>query len=387
MGRARKLLILVCLNVVVGVVVLEVGVRWLGLVPDQFFMPDATTGVSHIPRKVGRWTSSGFDVQIRINAHGFRDREREERKPAGTWRAVVLGDSITEAFQVPLEQTFVSVLERRLNTPAHPAEVLNLGISSIGTAQEYLVFKRYGVRYSPNLVILAFFTANDFRNNSRRLESDAHLRYPVPTREGGLARDGNGDIVFTQASHSGALKGFLRANVRSYRFLSDTAKGIEPVLRAFYRRADSGKIADTTDADDRSYGVYRRDPSPAWQEAVAITFDMIEELDRIVRRSGATLFVLVVPGPWEVDPVWAGRTPMTGDGWSVERPERLLMEFLKSRRLPALAVSDVFREYVRRGTDVYSPHDGHLSAAGHRLVGDRLAEALEPQGLAPSGRQ
>ena len=51
---------------------------------------------------------------VRINSHGFRDRERSYDKPEGTSRIVVLGNSWTEALQVPLEKTCPALLESDL---------------------------------------------------------------------------------------------------------------------------------------------------------------------------------------------------------------------------------------------------------------------------------
>src|SRR5271166_3750959 len=44
--------------------------------------------------------------RIRINELGFRDKERRYDKPADTVRIAVLGNSWTEALQVPIEKTY-----------------------------------------------------------------------------------------------------------------------------------------------------------------------------------------------------------------------------------------------------------------------------------------
>jgi len=43
-------------------------------------------------------------------------------------------------------------------------------VSSYGTAQELLNYRYYGSKYSPDMVMLAFFAGNDVRNNSKALE-------------------------------------------------------------------------------------------------------------------------------------------------------------------------------------------------------------------------
>src|SRR5262245_11300165 len=68
------------------------------------------TGDPHLGWKL-RPGAEGFVMNetrqyVRINRAGFRDREREIQKAAHTIRIAVLGNSWTEALQVPLGGTF-----------------------------------------------------------------------------------------------------------------------------------------------------------------------------------------------------------------------------------------------------------------------------------------
>src|SRR5947207_3009658 len=75
------------------------------------------------------WVVDEAKQYVRINHAGFRDQERYIEKPAHTIRIAVLGNSWTEALQVPLESTFCAVAERELARCAAAAgskvEVLN----------------------------------------------------------------------------------------------------------------------------------------------------------------------------------------------------------------------------------------------------------------------
>ena len=51
----------------------------------------------------------------RINSAGLRDREHPKAKPPNTVRVAVLGDSMTEALQVPVERAYWSVFSRELS--------------------------------------------------------------------------------------------------------------------------------------------------------------------------------------------------------------------------------------------------------------------------------
>ena len=88
-------------------------------------------------------------VPVSINSHGLRDREYSEMRPADTCRIVMLGDSTTFGWGVPIEQTVAKILERDLNRLAAPGydhfETLNAGVGNYGTVQElnhYLTYDR-----------------------------------------------------------------------------------------------------------------------------------------------------------------------------------------------------------------------------------------------------
>src|SRR5207249_996863 len=68
-------------------------------------------------------------------------------------------------------------------------EVLNLGQSGFGTADEYVRYLNFGIRYDPDIVILAFLTGNDFRNNSRFLNAGELGPYYVFDKQGDLVLD------------------------------------------------------------------------------------------------------------------------------------------------------------------------------------------------------
>lgn len=109
-----------------------------------------------------------------INSQGFRDHECSEQKPAGTFRIVVLGDSIAWGHMLPLDQTFAKQLEARLNAKFdHKFEVLNFGVSGYSTQQEVELYRVRASRFHPDLVIVCY-CLNDFGESS--VESTALKR-------------------------------------------------------------------------------------------------------------------------------------------------------------------------------------------------------------------
>ncbi|MFH1463480.1 MAG: SGNH/GDSL hydrolase family protein [Pseudomonadota bacterium] len=91
------------------------------------------------------------------NALGYRDREHARAKPADTQRVVVIGDSIAEGWGVArFEDTFPSLLEQGFRRSGTAAEVINLGVSGYGPAQEVATLELRGLAYDPDVVVMAW---------------------------------------------------------------------------------------------------------------------------------------------------------------------------------------------------------------------------------------
>ena len=102
-----------------------------------------------------------MSVDVNTNSLGLRDLERTSEKPAGVYRILVLGDSITFGWGVPFEQTYCQVLEKRLNAdpplPGKRFEVINTGVGNLNTSMEVTWFTTEGYRLQPDMVLLGWF--------------------------------------------------------------------------------------------------------------------------------------------------------------------------------------------------------------------------------------
>jgi lysophospholipase L1-like esterase len=105
-----------------------------------------------VPGAVGE----AFRGYVKINSAGFRDDEYTVEKSEGTYRIVALGDSITFGMKFPIEDRFTEQLERRLQSEGRRVEVLNLGVAGYDTIQEVAFLEKAGVRFEPDLVVVAF---------------------------------------------------------------------------------------------------------------------------------------------------------------------------------------------------------------------------------------
>ena len=100
------------------------------------------------------------------NSLGFRDREHPVEKPPGRKRIVVLGDSLTAGLWVEKdEDVFPAVLERNLAAAGRAIDVLNFGVLGYNTQQEVETLREKGLRYGPELVVLAYCLNDRWRDD------------------------------------------------------------------------------------------------------------------------------------------------------------------------------------------------------------------------------
>lgn len=156
------------LSLAAALVLVELWVRWQWD-PTRgtpgFFVADAQLGQRLLPGYDG-WFAG---VPVHINALGFRDpREYELRKRPGTFRILVLGDSVTFGHGAVYEATYPFLLEQRLRAwrPEVDWQVWNLGVPGYNTSQELAYLERVGPEYQPDLVIVGVFE-NDLQDHGR----------------------------------------------------------------------------------------------------------------------------------------------------------------------------------------------------------------------------
>ena len=125
-------------------------------------------------RNIANWKASTFGQALTTNSKHLRDREYEYQKPSNRKRILVLGDSFVWGYGVADRDIFTEVLESRFERDRMPYQVINTGVSGWGTDQEYLYFADEGVKYSPDIVVLAFYLGNDPDNCVHSIQYGLH---------------------------------------------------------------------------------------------------------------------------------------------------------------------------------------------------------------------
>ncbi len=398
----------VLLGTAVPLVAIEGYLRFTGI-GGGFYEPDPVLGARHIPNGTGRWRRACFDVPIRINSQGLRDVEHPLEKPLGTQRIVVLGDSIAEALQVPLEASFPRLLEEMLNFGGGgpPTEVINFGVADYGTDQEYLTLKTRGAPYQPDVVVLVFTILNDVRNNFPSLEGRLGS-HPRPH----FRLDASGQLVPipfdvpNTAGLVGKIKTVLR-NLRLYDFLVAWVRA-RPSVRSLLAKAgllheapaaappNTGATTPARPMDPAylDFEVYRREPDPEWVGAWRVTEALIRAVRDEAGRMGARFLLVSIPGAVELatpDTVTKDFPGYRAEEYDLAAPRQRLRRLADAEGMEYVSIFDAFADDLRTRsgalTDLYLWCDGHLAPRGHQVVAQAITERLRRPGAAPTPAQ
>lgn len=270
-GKASRLLLLLA-GTMMALALLELAVRALGLAPGLAaieidepygaFVSSPDPRLAYVPKP-----GSGD-----INADGFRDRDFGRSKPQGTYRIVVIGDSIgfgycNETRAIPVDRTFPRLLENELNadgpTGIDRFEVLNFSVSGYDTIQEAAFLEAKALAYDPDLVLVAF-CLNDLTLASREL------------------------FLLNKDTDWNAYRETAELLYRNAIFRSHLVRLVW--YRLSSRPADSG-IEETTDGSPRGmpralqgFRELRRLSSESGFETLVVIFPMFREFERYPSR-------------------------------------------------------------------------------------------------------
>lgn len=375
-------------SVVVGMVfLLEAGLRLMGVSYPSFYTYDFFTGAALRPEAEGWWRKEG-ESYIKINKQGLRDREHIQQKPAGTFRIAILGDSYAEAMQVSIKDTFWAVLERELENcklfPDPSFEVINFGVSGFGTAQELMLLRSRVWQYSPDLVVLAFTTGNDIRNNLRDLEGDPLRPYFV-FKDGSLVldatfRDAPGfqirkhwimKILYSLINRSRVLQ-LLNEGKNQLKNLASEPIALNPSF---------GLGGVEIGLDDM---VYFEPKDHFWEEAWRVSEELIRSMRKEVEENGSTFLVVTLSNGVQVHPdskyrkTYQNRFGIT----DLFYPDRRVKALGNEGGIWVLNLGPLFLAYAEtkklflHGFNNLSSGQGHWNIDGHRLAGVLIAKEV-----------
>ncbi len=391
-GNGREWLtrsVLVCAGAFLALCLLELGLR--AVYPQyggcDFGTPDLELGAVLKASYAGACIGLGHETTtvVRTNAQGFRQPILPNAKPPNVSRILMLGDSTTFGVGVDQRETIPAILQALLNHGKQGAdtyEVINAGVPGYGTAQEWLLFRRWAARLQPDAVILLFLVTNDIQDN---LCLDGRMTPCFTLHDHTLVRRnvdhrqprGVGNPVSPLMS--------LHTYVFVQRRLSNLLAGNPWAVRLLARL---GLLPEPRDLPPTLLAWYSGDAAAAgWQ----LTQALLDAILSDVRARGIELVLAILPTRPQtsesfaavVDALYGHRPEASAFRSDPDRPQRLLSTWADQH---GVAVVDVLLP-LREATAVQPVNlaDGHFNARGNAVIAREIYQMLQATCAADPG--
>ncbi len=341
--NTKFLLITILFILIICPLILEMGVRVLKLSPNldtQYaaYVADDKIGYRHKPNShvQGMSANNEFEFDYQHNSIGFRDIERTFEKPAGTFRILALGDSFTYGAGVKIDETYPSVLEKRLQsrTGSHPKkiEIIRAGISRAFPEVERKVLQTYGMKYHPDLIMVGFLP-NDIVDTLMAEEA-------VHVTPSGYLMSGT-----TQMS---AFKEWFYLHSHLWRLLR-------------YKLYDlKSKIAWKQKYSDSAF------TQKAWNK-IKEEYVLINE---IAKENKMPFLLVYIP-------------QKDSFAKSESVPEQILSNLANENKFYFHSTTQALKERFDRNEKLYYPIDGHCTSLGYQTIAQSIFEFLEKNRIVP----
>lgn len=310
-----------------------------------------------------RHTTPEYCINIRTNSKGIRaDREIPYEKTDGVKRIVLLGDSFAMGYGVNLEDTFSSQMQKFLKESGVNSEIVNLGVPVYGNAEELILLKEEGLKYQPDLVLLAWHPsdyAENVRSNLFSLEN-GHL---IRKNKAYLPMARISEFLFQFkvyrwiAEHSQFYK-FSRHSVYLY-FRKPLANGTKRLSSVFKPTSNNGNTTTERQEDqNKSDDLYRK----------KLTIALLKEMKRECTSNGVSFLILDIPVKLSL----------------TEFESRFLVS--EADTMEHFEVFNPIKDFKQhKGKKIYwEESEGHFTPLGCRIIGEGLAKFILSKDLLES---
>lgn len=374
----RQKLWLVGSGVVVGLLIVEVGLRLVAPVTVKEWIRELMgekRGTCLVKDEVlhhkfladceGIMRTEDFGVKIKTNSLGLNERE-VGKKQAGVYRVLILGDSFAQGWGVEQEDRFSEVAAKLLKQgeggEKDRVEMINAGINSYSPVLELEYLRYSGIQFDPDLVMVFL----DF--------SDLHDDYFY----GGWQRQEQLRQALMPGSEE-LVKEQIRRQERWFDWLID---GSRLFNYGFTRLVGAGlNFKQRLGWENLSTNILIYERAMDWEEydkAWNLPLANLRLMKEYLEGEEIEIVVVIAPrgiffeGEWQGGRKLAGFKPGVYDWGAVKMIEA------KLRQLGVRVVDwhKVFRA-VNKDEWLFYDNDGHWTVKGNQVAGEELARFLQ----------
>jgi hypothetical protein len=307
----------------------------------------------------------------------MRERETSLRKPKGTKRILILGDSDVFGTGVAEKWRFSNILQRALG---EKVEVLNTGVPGWGPDQELLYYERFARKLEPDVVVVTLTLANDVINNMLDrlfLGSAPKPRFVldgdtlVLTGSPIAAPDRRQEPLLKKMAKRSRLAFFCKRRIDEWKYKRRAMRAPDWIPARIKKGGLENSVSDWT--------VYEKRYLENFENGWCVTERILRRFQRECQRDGAELIVLAAPMQIEVDVAWRlgvlNRVEVDPSRFDFEKPYKRLKAFCATSGIDYLYPITEFSDALERHK-LFLSKDGHPSRHGHALTARVLLEHL-----------
>ena len=303
-----------------------------------------------------------------LNSKGFRTPETPYQKPSDTKRLVLLGDSQAVG-PIPYNQLFLNLLEKNIRAE-YPKkfQAINLALPCIGPPIEEILLSLEGIRYQPDIIVLAFYVGNDFLDANLDIERYASEKNKQPHIL---------PFIFYQSK----LISLTRNLYYTFRF------GRKSMMT---KQTKSSPSYGTMGIDD--YSSYNpHEPTFPLEEFLALEMDKssillphsdvyaslpqiqqnISHMKELTEKARAHFLVLIIPEEMQVNRdllhTIALKQNIPVDSFDVELPQRVLKQYFDQNHINYIDLLEMWKSDTS-AMQYFQPQDTHLNTLGNQSV-------------------
>ncbi|MCB4755989.1 MAG: GDSL-type esterase/lipase family protein [Elusimicrobia bacterium] len=328
---------------------------------DTFVLESPVRGHQLLPSTTFRMDG----VMYATNSMGFRDREYPIKKPSGTFRVAVLGDSFIEGMGEKQENTLPNVLERRLSEKwKRKVEVMNCGIRG-GSPALYQYWVEDLAPYEVDAYVICSFD-NDMDDDASQMVKNGFARatawhaMPVWLKRSNLI------------THAVVYVAYLRSKLERKRICREIF-GQDRFTREIGRL---DKDPHAVGSDAFGYAVEPDKWRPHWERTRAF----LDRTFQNIRRQGAQGILVHIPGnrcfPQGPKAVSDRDLFLPGSGFVEDTMAAWVQGFAGEKKIPFVNVYEKVRRWYQdpKNPPLYQGTYYHFNSLG--LV--KSAEWVEP---------
>lgn len=312
---------LICGSLLLFFILGEMVLRYLGYGDLVIYQADSRLFWKPLPNQ--KCYTKFNHKPVYINSKGTRGKDFDEKKVKNGFRIISLGDSKTFGWGLSDLETYSALLKKLLQNQVGnklKIEVINAGVNAWSYAQMYVYLKDIGLRYRPDMVILA--DANLWSQFSE--ESSKEFREKMVRRV--------------------RLKNLLRRSA-IYHFV------IEVKLKKFYGKYRTKFIPLDPKRDDHFKKEQQADPNRFFEEQIL-------KIVELLNNNNLKFLMLYIP-PENI--LSSNQKPI------------LLKIKEKISKLYNITLIDFTEDFQRANRILYHPNDPvHPNADGNKIISNRI---------------